>query len=124
MSERAARQGPLVAGLLVSAVASALASVSDSAGWALAAISAALFAANVATTTGWALAATLAPAALVATVEAMANIGGSVGGSLAPLVTGVVVQQTGSFAPALLIAAAVSSVCAVFNWRLTRGRIE
>ncbi len=124
VGERAARQGPLVAGLLVSALGSALAVAAGSAGWALAAISAALFAANVATTTGWALAAGLAPAALVATVEAMANIGGSVGGSLAPLVTGVVAQRTGSFAPALLIAAAVSAVCAVANWGLTRERIS
>ena len=123
IGERAARQGPLVAGLLFSAGGSTLAAVSGSAGMALAAISAALFAANVATTAGWALAASLAPAALVATVEAMANIGGSVGGSLAPLVTGYVAQASGSFTPALLIAAAAASGCAVANWALTREAI-
>ncbi len=123
LGERVARQGPLVGGLLVSAACSAAATLSGSAGMALAAISAALFAANVATTTGWALAAGLAPAALVATVEAMANIGGSVGGSLAPLVTGYVVEQSGSFAPALLIASAVAAGCAVANWLLTRTEI-
>ncbi len=121
--ERAARQGPLVAGLFVSAACSALAAVSGSAGMALTAVSAALFAANVATTTGWALAASLAPVALIATVEAMANIGGSIGGSLAPLVTGYVVQETGSFTPALLIAAVVAAVCAAANWALTRAEI-
>ena len=120
---RAARQGPLVGGLFVSAACSALATVSGSAGLALAAVSAALFAANVATTGGWALAAGLAPAALVATVEAMANIGGSVGGSLAPLVTGFVVERSGSFAPALLIAAAVAAGCGLANWLLTRDGI-
>ena len=122
--ERAARQAPLVAGLLVSAACSALAAVSGNAALALAAVSAALFSANVATTCGWALAAGLAPAALVATVEAMANIGGSVGGSLAPLVTGYVVQATGSFAPALLIAAAIAAGCAAANWTLTRAEIR
>ena len=121
--ERAARQGPLVAGLFASAACSALAAVSGNAALALAAVSAALFSANLATTCGWALAASLAPAALVATVEAMANIGGSVGGSLAPLVTGYVVQETGSFAPALLIAAAVAAGCAAANWALTRAEI-
>ena len=123
VGERAARQGPLVVGLFVAAACSALAAVSGSAGLALTAIAAALFAANVATTTGWALAAGLAPAALVATVEAMANIGGSIGGSLAPLVTGFVVQRSGSFAPALLIAAAVAALCAAANWVLTREAI-
>ena len=121
--ERAARQGPLVAGLFVSAACSALAAVSGSAALALTAVSAALFSANVATTSGWTLAASLAPAALVATTEAMANIGGSVGGSLAPLVTGVVVEWSGSFAPALLIAAAVAAFCAGANWALTRRPI-
>ncbi len=123
IGERPARQVPLVAGLLVSAACSALAVVSGSAALALATISAALFAANVATTSGWALAASLAPAALVATVEAMANIGGSIGGSLTPLVTGLVVGRSGSFAPALLIAATVAAVCAVGNWGLTRHGI-
>ena len=121
--ERLARQAPLVAGLFASAACSALAAVSGSAALALAAISAALFSANVATTSGWALATSLAPAALVATVEAMANIGGSIGGSLAPLVTGWVVQRSGSFVPALLIASAVAATCATGNWLLTRREI-
>jgi nitrate/nitrite transporter NarK len=83
-----------------------------------------LCAANVATTTGWALAASLAPMSLIATVEAMANIGGSIGGSLAPLVTGLAVQSTNSFTPALLIASAVAAICAAANWLLTNHAIE
>lgn len=123
IGDRPARQAPLVVGLFVAAACSAAAAVSGSAGWALAVVSGALFSANVATTAGWALAAGLAPAALIATVEAMANIGGSVGGSLAPLVTGIVVERSGSFAPALLIAAAVSAGCGLANWVLTRHAI-
>ncbi len=124
MGERTARQAPLVAGLFAAAVFSAGAAMSGTAAVAIAAVAAALFSANLATTAGWALAASLAPAALVATVEAMANIGGSVGGSLAPLVTGYAVEATGSFAPALLIAAAVAAGCAAANWALTTGAIE
>ncbi len=123
MGERRARQVPLIAGLAAAAVFSAAAAAAGSAAWALAAVSAALFGANLATTCGWALAAALAPAALVATVEAMANIGGSIGGSLAPLVTGYAVQATGSFAPALLVAAAIAALCAAANWWLTRQPI-
>jgi MFS family permease len=124
IGERGGRQLPLVAGLFVSAACSAVAAMSGDAALAIAAISAALFSANIATTSGWALAAGLAPAALIATVEAMANIGGSVGGSLAPLVTGVVVQRSGSFTPALLIASAVAAGCAIANWALTRHAIQ
>ena len=90
---------------------------------ALAMISVALFAANLATTSGWALAAALAPTALIATVEAMANIGGSVGGSMAPLVTGLLVQSTGSYTPPLLTAAVIAAGCALANQVLTRRDI-
>jgi nitrate/nitrite transporter NarK len=54
----------------------------------------------------------------------MANIGGSVGGSLAPLVTGALVQSTGSFTPALLVAAAIAAACALANQILTTRRIN
>jgi MFS family permease len=123
-SERAARQLPLAIGLYVAAGFTVLAAVSGSAALALTAISAALFSANLATTSGWALAATLAPPALIATVEAMSNIGGSVGGSLAPLVTGGLVQSTGSFTPALLAAATIAVLCGVANQVLTTRRID
>ena len=123
-TERAARQLPLAMGLYAAAGCTVLAALSGSAGVAIAWISAALFSANLATTSGWALAATLAPSALVATVEAMANIGGSVGGSLAPLVTGTLVERSGSFTPALLIAAAVAVGCGVANQVLTRRKIS
>jgi MFS family permease len=122
-SERSARQLPLAIGLYLAAVFSGLAAVAGSAGAALAAVSAALFSANVATTSGWTLAAALAPPALIATVEAMSNIGGSVGGSLAPLVTGTLVQSTGSFTGPLLIAAGVAACSGVANQLLTRRQI-
>jgi len=123
-SERAARQWPLAIGLYVAAGFTVVAAVSGSAAMALAAVSAALFSANLATTSGWALGAILAPPALIATVEAMANIGGSVGGSLAPLVTGGLVQSTGSFTPALLVAAIVAAGCALANQLLTTRSID
>jgi MFS family permease len=122
-SERAARQWPLVIGLYIAGGCSALAAFSGSVALAITAVSGALFAANLATTAGWALAASLAPVALIATVEAMANIGGSIGGSLAPLVTGGLVQATHSFQPALLIAAATAAGCGIANQSLTRQAI-
>ncbi len=123
LGDQAARRLLLVAGLLAAAAGSAAAAVAGSAGLALGSIAAALFCANLATTAGWALAAGLAPAALVATVEAMANIGGSIGGSLAPLLTGLIAQATGSFTPALWLAAGLAAVCAAAAWVLARAPI-
>jgi cyanate permease len=54
----------------------------------------------------------------------MANIGGSIGGSLAPLVTGLLVQSTHSFKLALLVAAAAAATCAFANQLLTRKAIK
>jgi nitrate/nitrite transporter NarK len=123
-SQRAARQLPLTIGLYTAAAFTALAAISGSAALALAAISVALFSANLATTSGWALAAALAPPGLIATVEAMANIGGSVGGSLAPLITGTLVERTGSFSAALIIAAMIAIFCALANQFLTTRQIS
>ncbi len=87
LGEQTARRRLLVAGLLAAGAGSAGAAVAGSAWLALGSIAAALFCPDLATTAGWALAGSLAPVALVATVEAMANIGGSVGGLLATLLT-------------------------------------
>ena len=45
-----------------------------------------------------------------ATLEAVQNIGGSIGGGLAPLVTGIIVGRTGSFDLAFVVAAVASLV--------------
>jgi nitrate/nitrite transporter NarK len=124
MPARQARQAPLVVGLLGAAAFSALACRAGNVTLAIAAVSAAVFAANLATTSGWALAAVLAPTDLIATVEAMANIGGSIGGSLAPLVTGYAVQATGSFTAALMVASAIAAITACANLVLTKDDIR
>lgn len=124
LGEQAARRLLLVAGLLAAALGSAGAAVAGQVGLALGSIAAAMFCANLATTAGWALAASLAPATLIATVEAMANIGGSVGGSMAPLLTGVLAQATGSFDPALWLAAGLAVICAGAAWALAKAPIR
>jgi len=42
-----------------------------------------------------------------ASIGAMQNFGGYLGGALAPAVTGVIVQTTGSFVPALVVGAVI-----------------
>ena len=55
----------------------------------------------------------------MATLESIQNIGGSFGGALAPLVTGVLVQSTGGFTWAFHIAAA-AAVASAASYALVR----
>jgi MFS family permease len=91
---------------------------------AIAFMSCGLFCINVSSSCGWALAAVIAPNNTVATLEAIQNIGGSVGGTLAPFITGAVVQATGSFVPAFLLAGAIAVACGVVYWTMAGRRIE
>ena len=62
----------------------------------------------------WALASVIAPANCTASAGSLANFGGYLGGALVPMVTGFIVQATGSFTPALLLGGAIglmSSLC-------------
>jgi nitrate/nitrite transporter NarK len=82
-----------------------------------------LFAANAASSCGWALAAVIAPSNAVATLEAIQNVGGSIGGALAPLITGIVVQTTGSFVPAFMLAGAIACASAIIYWTMANEKI-
>jgi cyanate permease len=61
----------------------------------------------------WALSSVAAPAHCTASLGAIQNFGGYLGGALAPTVTGFIVQATGNFVPALLAAAAIGLVSAL-----------
>jgi len=74
-------------------------------------------------TVAGALAAVVAPGNAVATLEAIQNIGGSAGGTLAPFITGAVVQATGSFVPAFMLAGAIAVVCAGAYWGMAGRRV-
>ena len=76
--------------------------------WAVIDISASMTFTGVATCMAWAMAATAAPRGLVGALGGIQNFAGYLGGALAPLVTGYVVQATGGFTPALVIAAAIA----------------
>ena len=82
-----------------------------------------LFAANVSSSCGWALAAVVAPPNTVATLEAIQNVGGSLGGALAPLVSGILVEVTGSFVTAFVLAGMVALSSAAAYLFMTRQKI-
>ena len=115
---------PIVYGLIGAGAFTVAGAFADSTGLAIALMACGLFAANVSSSCGWALAAVIAPTNTVATLEAFQNVGGSVGGSLAPYITGAVVQATGSFVPAFVLAGAIAVVCAAIYYWMTRERIR
>jgi MFS family permease len=81
-------------------------------GWAIADISAALCCDGCATCMAWAIATTAAPKGHVGAVGSIQNFAGYLGGALAPMVTGFIVQATGHFTLALVIAAVIALLSA------------
>jgi sugar phosphate permease len=74
---------------------------------AVAFISASLFLVYLTSTCAWALSSVAVPTNCTASIGAMQNFGGYLGGALAPTVTGLIVQTTGSFVPALVVGALI-----------------
>ena len=120
---RAACRWPVIVGMLGTAGFTVAGALAPGAAGAIALLSGGVFLANLASSCGWALGAVMAAPARVGTLEAIQNVGGSLGGALAPLVTGVVVQVTGSFLPALLGAAGLSVISAAVYWRFVRDPV-
>jgi sugar phosphate permease len=95
-----------------------------SANWAaLAFISMSLFLVYIASSAAWATVPIAAPSQYTASLGSIQNFGGYVGGALAPTVTGYIVQGTGSFSGALMLAALLSLVAAGAYLALVREAI-
>jgi MFS family permease len=124
MDASAACRLPIIAGMLAAGGLTVAGALAPSTGTALACMAGGLFAANMASSCGWALAAVVAPNNAVAGLEAVQNVGGSLGGALAPFITGAVVQQGGSFIPAFLLAGAIAVSSAVFYALMARRPIS
>ena len=75
-------------------------------------ISVAMFLIYVTTSCAWALSSVTVPTNCTGSIGAMQNFGGYLGGALAPTVTGLIVQATGSFVPALVVGALIGVVSA------------
>jgi cyanate permease len=83
-----------------------------SVGLAIGDISAALFCDGCATCMAWAIATTAAPKGYVGALGGIQNFAGYVGATLAPVLTGFIVEATGSFTPALVTGAAIAFLSA------------
>jgi len=117
------RRYPMALSLLGMAACTVGAALVASNALAVALISAAMFLGYVASSSAWAMASVAAPANTTASLGAMQNFGGYLGGALAPMVTGFIVQASGSFVPALMTAAGVGVVCAIGYFAIIRHPI-
>jgi sugar phosphate permease len=114
------RKIPIILGMLGAAACTVFAALTPSNTSAVAAISVALFCGNLAGATIWALAVVAAPSKGVASLGSMQNFGGFLGGALAPMLTGFIVEATHSFAPALILSAVVSILSALVYLMVVR----
>ena len=117
------RKYPMAISLLATALFTVLAAEVAGNAVAIACISISMFLIYVSTATAWAMAPVAAPGNCTASLGAMQNFGGYVGGALAPLITGVIVQHTGSFEAALLTGAAAAALAAVAYLLVIRDAI-
>ena len=115
------RKIPVIVGLLGMVGFTVVAAETPSDFLAVAAISAALMFGASASGMSWALSSVAAPANCTASLGAIQNFGGYLGGALAPTVTGFIVQATGSFTPALLVSAAIGLFSALMYLVVIRG---
>ncbi len=115
---------PTIAGLLAAGVFTIAGAFTGNVYVAILLIACGLFAANVSSSCGWALAAVIAPPNAVATLEAIQNVGGSVGGALAPFPTGALLQSSNSFVPAFVLGGVISVACAFVYHFATQNEIS
>ncbi|MDR6289283.1 sugar phosphate permease [Inquilinus ginsengisoli] len=113
MAPMNSRKYPMAGAMVATAGFTTLAALTPNLTVAVIAISISLFLLYVASTSAWAMAPVAAPAHCTASLGAVQNFGGYIGGALAPMVTGFILQGTGSFTAALLVGAAVALVAAV-----------
>jgi sugar phosphate permease len=107
------RKIPIICGLLGTAMLTVGAAFASSAGLAILLVSIAVFFSNAASATIWGLVTAASPPNYVASSGSIQNFGGYLGGAVSPIVTGMVVDITGSFVVALFIGAAMAAIGAL-----------
>jgi MFS family permease len=106
------RSYPAAICLLGTAICTVAAAYVSSNTLAIAFISLSLFLVYMTSTCAWAMSSVAVPTNCTASIGAVQNFGGYLGGALAPTVTGLIVQHTGSFVPALVVGALIGVVSA------------
>jgi MFS family permease len=116
----ASRRRPLILGLIASAAFTALAANASSAGAAIAFIALSMFFMQFGITCKWILVTAVTPQAYCASAASNQNFAGFLGGTLSPILTGFIVDETGSFVIALGIGAVITLIgAALFQFMMT-----
>jgi predicted MFS family arabinose efflux permease len=76
------------------------------------------------TGSAWALSGDVAPPAMVGSVGAIQNFGGYFGGAFAPLVTGMILDATGSYSMAFISGGIIAGFAAFFYWFIVKEPIK
>lgn len=113
MGPIASRKLLTIVGLVIMALSTFVAAETPNNVIAVASISVAVFFGFWSSGTSWSLANACAPTNYAASLGAIMDFGGFIGGALAPMVTGFVVQATGTFVPALLVAGVIGLLSAL-----------
>jgi MFS family permease len=108
LSPIVSRKWPICIGLIFAAAFTVPAAYTPNLTMAIIFLTLAMYFVNLASGGAWALVSVAAPRRLVASLGSIMNFGGYSAGAAAPLITGIVVDQTGSFVNALLISAVVA----------------
>jgi sugar phosphate permease len=123
VSPMLSRKGPMVIALLGGSLFTAFAAMTKGNVLAIGFIAVAMFLLYIASSAAWAMAPVAAPGNSTASLGAVQNFGGYCGGTIAPALTGFIVQKTTSFAPALHTGAAIGIVAALLYLVLVREPI-
>jgi sugar phosphate permease len=101
------RRVPAVISLLGMALFTFLAAEATSNTMAVGCITVVMFFSGAASAMAWALISVAGPENVTGSLGGIMNFGGYIGGALAPMTTGYIVQATGDFVPALMTGAAI-----------------
>ena len=118
------RKVPAAIGYLLAALFCGIAAYVTELGIALTCISASMFFLSFAQSGKWTLVTAIAPQRYAASVSSIQNFGSYLGGTASPLVTGMVVDATGSFSIALAIGAGVMIAGAILYTVVVKDPIE
>ncbi len=119
-----ARRLPAILGLLTSAAFTIAATRATSGGMAVTLIAASMFCLSIGVTSMWTLITAVAPQSYCTSAASIQNFGGYIGGAVSPIVTGFVVDTTGSFVMALGIGAAITVLAAIILHVMLRHPIS
>jgi MFS family permease len=123
------RRLPLITGLLLSAVFTGLAAMTASPTLAIACIAASMFFMQFGIICTWILVTAVTPQAYCASAASNQNFAGFLGGTLSPIATGFIVDQTGSFVVAMTVGAVITLIGAALfqffmNTVIDEARLE